>query len=263
MQIFRALATGEYTIEEIDAITGPAIGRPKSATFRTMDIAGIDVLAHVARNLAERLESPDDRRSSSCLRWCRAGAARLGRRESRTGFLQEGRRWRDSDARPGVDGVPSEAARATSLSRCRSKHRQTWASESPRSSKATTRSDDFCALRSYRRSTMHERVAPHIAHDRADVDKAMRWGFGWELGPFETMPYLRAAAPRAPPAARAKNVVKKNAGASLIDLGDGVLSRRVPFEDERHRRRHDPDASGRGERGGRKFRRHRRRRTMP
>ncbi|MBW8896431.1 MAG: 3-hydroxyacyl-CoA dehydrogenase family protein, partial [Acidobacteria bacterium] len=62
MQIFRALATGEYTIEEIDAITGPAIGRPKSATFRTMDIAGIDVLAHVARNLAERLESPDDRR---------------------------------------------------------------------------------------------------------------------------------------------------------------------------------------------------------
>src|SRR5262245_34540158 len=62
MQIFRALATGEYTIEEIDAITGPAIGRPKSATFRTMDIAGIDVLAHVARNLADRLESPEDRR---------------------------------------------------------------------------------------------------------------------------------------------------------------------------------------------------------
>ena len=39
-----ALAAGRYTIEEIDAITGPAIGRPGSATFRTMDIAGIDVL---------------------------------------------------------------------------------------------------------------------------------------------------------------------------------------------------------------------------
>ena len=61
MQIFHALAGGEYTIEEIDAITGPAIGRPKSATFRTMDIAGIDVLAHVSRNLAERLDSPEDR----------------------------------------------------------------------------------------------------------------------------------------------------------------------------------------------------------
>jgi 3-hydroxyacyl-CoA dehydrogenase len=49
MQMLRALESGEYTIEEIDAITGPAIGRPKSATFRTMDIAGIDILGHVAK----------------------------------------------------------------------------------------------------------------------------------------------------------------------------------------------------------------------
>src|SRR5687767_6392501 len=49
------LASGKYTIEEIDAITGPALGRPGSATFRTMDIAGIDVLAHVLRILNERL----------------------------------------------------------------------------------------------------------------------------------------------------------------------------------------------------------------
>src|SRR5687768_13029853 len=55
IQTLRVLESGEYTIEEIDAITGPALGRPKSATFRTMDLAGIDVLAHVARNLAERL----------------------------------------------------------------------------------------------------------------------------------------------------------------------------------------------------------------
>ena len=51
-RILRLVSDGEYTIEEIDAITGPAIGRPKSATFRTVDIAGIDVLAHVAGNLA-------------------------------------------------------------------------------------------------------------------------------------------------------------------------------------------------------------------
>ena len=55
---FDALASGECTIEEVDAITGPAIGRPKSATFRTVDIAGVDVLAHVAR----------DARRSSCRR---------------------------------------------------------------------------------------------------------------------------------------------------------------------------------------------------
>ena len=54
MQVLRALESGRYTIEEIDAITGPALGRPNSATFRTMDIAGIDILAHVARNLQSR-----------------------------------------------------------------------------------------------------------------------------------------------------------------------------------------------------------------
>ena len=61
VQLLRALESGDYTIEEIDAITGPAIGRPKSATFRTMDIAGLDVLGHVLRNLAERLPEETSR----------------------------------------------------------------------------------------------------------------------------------------------------------------------------------------------------------
>src|SRR5262249_5591457 len=56
-EILRALDTGEYTIEEIDAITGPALGRPKSATFRTLDIAGLDIVAHVTRDLSERLSA--------------------------------------------------------------------------------------------------------------------------------------------------------------------------------------------------------------
>src|SRR5881296_990398 len=47
-----------YSIEEIDKITGPAVGRPKTATFRTFDLVGLDVLAHVVKNLHENL--PDD-----------------------------------------------------------------------------------------------------------------------------------------------------------------------------------------------------------
>jgi 3-hydroxyacyl-CoA dehydrogenase len=47
--------SGEFTIEEVDAMTGPIIGRPKSATFRTMDIAGVDILAKVAADLEARL----------------------------------------------------------------------------------------------------------------------------------------------------------------------------------------------------------------
>ena len=55
VRIFEALAAGTYTVEEIDAMTGAAIGRPKSATFRTVDIAGLDILVHVANDLAARL----------------------------------------------------------------------------------------------------------------------------------------------------------------------------------------------------------------
>src|SRR5687768_1354417 len=61
VRTLEAVGNGRYTIEDVDAITGPTLGRPGSATFRTMDIAGVDVLAHVMRNLAERLDDEGDR----------------------------------------------------------------------------------------------------------------------------------------------------------------------------------------------------------
>ena len=61
MRTLAKVAAGEYTIEEVDAITGPPLGRPKSATFRTMDIAGLDVLGHVVAGEphADRLAARD------------------------------------------------------------------------------------------------------------------------------------------------------------------------------------------------------------
>ena len=60
-RILAAVAAGRYSIEEVDAITGPAIGRPKSATFRTLDLAGLDILAHVIENLRQRLPEQEAR----------------------------------------------------------------------------------------------------------------------------------------------------------------------------------------------------------
>jgi 3-hydroxyacyl-CoA dehydrogenase len=57
MRILAKVASGDYTIDEVDAITGPPLGRPKSATFRTLDLAGLDILGHVVNNLRERLGS--------------------------------------------------------------------------------------------------------------------------------------------------------------------------------------------------------------
>ena len=87
-QILAGLAAGEYTIEEIDAITGPAIGRPKSATFRTLDIAGLDILRTSCATCASGC--PTD--ASTHVRAAavrRADArARADRREGRAGLLQ-------------------------------------------------------------------------------------------------------------------------------------------------------------------------------
>jgi 3-hydroxyacyl-CoA dehydrogenase len=75
-------------------------------------------------------------------------------------------------------------------------------------------------------------VTPRIAHAPADVDRVMRWGFGWDLGPFELIQALRLDTPPGAPTIVASpadqtRIVRKNAGASLVDMGDGVL--RVDF----------------------------------
>lgn len=223
MQIFRALESGDYTIEEIDAMTGPAIGRPKSATFRTMDIAGIDVLAHVARNLAERLDSAEDRRAfelpplvASLVEKGWVGA------KSGQGFYKKDASGEILTLDPKtMEYRPKQPARLPSLDAARS------IDDLRERVQRLMNGDDKVGrfLRATLAPTLDyaERVAPEIAHERGDVDKAMRWGFGWDLGPFE----LRGAAPPVSSilgASKASNgVVRKNAGASLVDLGDGVL----------------------------------------
>jgi 3-hydroxyacyl-CoA dehydrogenase len=223
MQVFRALATGEYTIEEIDAITGSAIGRPNSATFRTMDIAGIDVLAHVSKNLAERLDSQADRDlfalppivSELVKRgWVGAKAGQ--------GFYKKAPDGEILTLDPAtMEYRPKLATHLPSLEAARSIEDV--------GERIRTLVNGTDKVGRFLRATLvptleyAERVAPQIAHDRADVDNAMRWGFGWELGPFETLRQLGRGTTTIvarPP----KNVVKKNSGASLIDLGDGVLS---------------------------------------
>jgi 3-hydroxyacyl-CoA dehydrogenase len=222
MLIFRALATGEFTIEEIDAMTGPAIGRPKSATFRTMDIAGIDVLAHVARNLSERLSTAEDRamfqvpplvEAMVARGWIGAKSGQGFYRKTATGEIltlnPTTMEYRAKEAvhLPALDAarsIPDVGVRVQKLLDGNDKVGQFL--------RATlTPSLDYA-----------ERIAPMVARSPADVDRAMRWGFGWELGPFE-LRGLSTETPSALRAAKATHLVRRNAGATLVDLGDGVL----------------------------------------
>jgi 3-hydroxyacyl-CoA dehydrogenase len=224
MQIFRALESGEYTIEEIDAITGPATGRPKSATFRTMDIAGIDVLAHVARNLAERLEPAGDRTLFTIppLVEKMIAAGMVGAKSGR-GFYRKEPNGEISTLDPATfEYRPKQPAKLPSLEAARSID-----GTAERIGALMAGSDKVARfLNATLKPTLEyaARVAPAIAHSPADVDRAMRWGFGWDVGPIELAAALSPGAAKKPRSeASARRVVKGNSGASLLDMGDGVL----------------------------------------
>jgi 3-hydroxyacyl-CoA dehydrogenase len=259
LQIFRVVARGDYTIEEVDAITGPPLGRPRSATFRTVDMAGLDVLAHVAANLAERLDSGEA--AAFAMPPFVADMVSRGSIGAKAG---QGFYRKDASGEVLTLDLPTmtyrekQPARFASLEAVR-------AIEDPAGRirtlfKSSDRVGQFLRETFAPALLYAARVAPEIAHSIDDVDRAMQWGFGWELGPFETwdaigaQTILDAAAVTDPPPlvaealargafrpgsravppagpglqilrrSREENtVVRRNAGASLVDLGDGVL----------------------------------------
>ena len=286
LNALRVMQTLEMTVEEVDACTGPAIGWPNSATFRTLDIVGLDVLVHVIRNLYETAPNDESRElfrvpplmeemmrrgwlgektgSGFYKRVKSAGEPEIltldwqkmeyrPRQKARFGSIEAGKSIEDTRERvpmligPALDGTGGDKA-----------SQFLWASMSA-----------MCLYAARR--------VPEISDRVVEVDRAMRWGFGWELGPFEMwdaagfervtkaleregkqLPPLAAkvlASPKksfyetekghtryfdlASGAMKALEepagvivlkslkdrtpVVQENSGASLIDLGDGVL----------------------------------------
>jgi 3-hydroxyacyl-CoA dehydrogenase len=257
VEVLRALASGKYTVEEIDAITGPALGRPKSATFRTMDIAGIDILAHVAKNLD--VELPPIVAAMVERGWIgeKAGQGFYKRVKGPAGSEIETLDPQTMTYRPKQPAKLASLEAARSIEDTGERIKTLFAGKD--------KVGEF--LRSTLEPTLRytAKVAPEIAYSPADIDHAMKWGFGWDLGPFEIADALgldgrsperlgdrspERLGDRSPErlalhedqsegaraiqasadlqilkSARDRNrVVKKNAGASLIDIGDGVLA---------------------------------------
>ena len=189
-RIIASLEIGQYTIEEIDEITGPAIGRPKSATFRTLDLAGLDILGHVIRDLHQRLPNPDahGRVRDAGLHRADAGEGTRGR-EGRSGFLQasqrRGRRVRDPHHRSIDARVRAQKSAAAAVARSRP------ASINDVGERIKTLFNGNDRVGQFLRETLAPtlvyaaQATPAIAYSADDVDRVMRWGFGWDLGPFE------------------------------------------------------------------------------
>ena len=254
MQIFRALAGGDYTIEEIDAITGPAIGRPKSATFRTMDIAGIDVLAHVSRNLAERLESPDDRAVFEVPAIVAAMVERgwIGAKAGQ-GFYKKAPDGEILTLDPASMAYrPKQAVKLPSLDAARSiedvgeRIRTLFKGEDKvgRFLRATLipTLDTPSAWRRRSRTIAPTSTTPCVGGSAGSSGRSKRCGARRrEAG-------RRQRRPR-------QDDRQTKCGRQPCGSGRRGAVGRVSFEDERHRRRHHPDAAGGGERGVRQFQR--------
>ncbi len=278
MHAIKTMLEDGYSIEEIDKITGAAIGRPKSATFRTSDVVGLDVLNHVASNLYEAVPEDDERDVFIAPEFIKQmiGRGILGAK-SGSGFYQKQKGekkeiWTLDHA--SLEYRPAEKVKLPPLDAAKN------VEHLPERIKMLTWGKDRVGAFLWKEMSASllysAKRIPEIADSIVEVDNALKWGFGWELGPFETWDAIGVENSvarmkeegRAIPAPieemlasgatsfyksengthhyydfasksykevpkqagviilkdikERSNVVKKNAGASLIDIGDGV-----------------------------------------
>jgi len=194
LNAIRLMSELGMTIEEVDACTGPAIGWPKSATFRTADLVGLDVLAHVVRNVHDH--SPEDesreiyRMPPLLEEMIRRGW--LGEKTGK-GFYQRVKQDGESDILTldpaKMEYRPRQKARFASIESVRTiedtRERLRGLLSPVLAGQTGDQAQQFIWRALSEMCAYAARRVPEISDSVADVDRAMRWGFGWELGPFE------------------------------------------------------------------------------
>jgi 3-hydroxyacyl-CoA dehydrogenase len=196
LNALRLMGTLGMTVEEVDACTGPAVGWPKSATFRTADIVGLDVLVHVVRNIYETAPNDESRESYKVPALVEEMAKRgwLGEKTGQ-GFYKK------------VKGAGEKEILTLDVNTMEYRPRQKAKFASLEMGKAIEDTRDrLRALvgpllegqkgdkaQQFLWGSLSEmclyaaRRVPEISDNIVDVDRALRWGFAWELGPFEIM----------------------------------------------------------------------------
>ena len=252
------------TVEEVDVLTGSALGWPRTGSFRLADMVGVDVLAHVVSNFGkakagEALQLPPFVRTMLERRW-------LGDKTGQ-GFYKKEKDDAGNEMRLALDWQtiayrPANRPKFPSIEMAKnaealSDRLRLLMAADPKKDRAAA----FQSLLLQRLFTYAEACLPEIAAEPASIDQAMRTGFNWELGPFQMWDavgsaqsptlvrfgvpswyqdggtrvfdpsrgeYVRVVLPtgvaRIADFRKAHGVVKANAGASLIDLGDGIAA---------------------------------------
>ncbi len=283
LNVMRLMQELDFSIEEVDALTGTAVGWPRSATFRTIDLVGLDIMGHVVRNLTANVK--DERSELSLPGFFQKMLERRWLGDKTRGGFYKKEKGPEGDARLGLDWKtleyrPQQKAKFAQLEMAKNvestpeRVRMLLGGDAQKDKAARFLWTALSELWTYSAHRIGE-----IAESVVEIDRAMRMGFNWELGPFELWDAAGVAATvermqkegrpvaenarrllaagraswyeDAPKAAsgrayfnleskaarevavpagvwsvevarKSRGVVKKNAGASLVDLGDGV-----------------------------------------
>ncbi len=288
LNVMRLMQEMDLSIEDVDALTGQAVGWPRSATFRTIDLVGLDILGHVVANMAEGADGhhhnnslPEFYRQMLERKW-------LGDK-TKGGFYKKVKGAGDEDERLALDWKTLEYRprqkpkfpaldMAKNVEQTGARVRMLLGLDGGAPQKNDRAGAFLWAALSDLWNYSADRI-PEISDSIVEIDRAMRLGFNWELGPFElwdaagveatvermkrenrpvaaNVEQLLASGKKAwylddPKAAsgreyfdfgtvgykavevpsgfwsvevarKSNGVVKKNSGASLVDVGDGV-----------------------------------------
>ena len=172
-----------YSVGEVDSVTGPTIGRPKSATFRTLDVVGLDTFAHVAKNVYDKTTGEEQAvfEESPILNKMIANGW-IGAKSGQGFFKKEGKEILELNLST-FEYEPAKKLKAPSLEMA--KQAKGLGNRVKTLVYANDRVGELLWNIFAPTLIYSAQLTGEIADDIVAIDNAMKWGFGWQQGPFE------------------------------------------------------------------------------